>query len=311
MDPEVRALLDAMAAASANAPKLWEMEPAAARQLMDTQFVAMMNQGAPEMASIVEHVAPGPLGGVPVKVFTPKGTGPFPLLVYLHGGGFVIGSPDTHARLTALLADGAGCVVASVHYRLAPEFPAPAALGDCVAAVRWALANGELLGVDTSKYVIGGDSAGANLTAAACLRLRDDGDPLPALQYLIYGAYDFDVSKPSFRQNGEGYMLELQAVDWFMKQYIQDDACRTDPYVAPNLAADLAALPPAFMQVGTLDPLLDDSFVYGNRLARAGVPVELKVYRDMIHGFLQMDAMLTGAKEAVADGIGALRRAFG
>jgi acetyl esterase len=309
MDPEVKALLEMMAAASAGAPKLWEMDPQSARQMMDAQS-EMMNAGAPEMASIVDRAAPGPLGEVPVKVFTPKGAGPFPLLVYIHGGGFVLGSPATHARLTSLLAEGAGCVVVSVDYRLAPEFPAPAAIGDCVAAIEWALANGKELNADVSRYAIGGDSAGGNLTAAACLKLRDTGRPLPRLQYLIYGAFDFDTEKPSFKQNGEGYMLENEAIRWFMQQYVQDESCKTDPYVAPNSAESLAGLPPAFLQVGTLDPLLDDSFVYGNRLARAGVPVTIAVYQDQIHGFLQMDAMLTGARRAVADGIAALKAAL-
>jgi acetyl esterase len=130
------------------------------------------------------------------------------------------------------------------------------------------------------------------------------------LQYLIYGAFDFDTEKPSFKQNGEGYMLENEAIRWFLRQYVQDDRFKTDPYVAPNLALSLAGLPPAFMQVGTLDPLLDDTFAYGNHLALAGVPVTVKVYPDMIHGFLQMDAMLSGARTALADGIAALKGAL-
>lgn len=309
MDPQVQALLDMMAAQGANAPKLWEMAPADARAMADGMFIAM-NGGAPELASTVDRTIPGPAGEIPVKVQTPKGTGPFPLLVYIHGGGFVIGSPDTHAKLTAELADGAGAVVVSVHYRLAPEHPAPAALEDCVAAVKWCLANAAEIGADVSRFAIGGDSAGGNLTAATCLKLRDTGQRLPDLQYLIYGAFDLDQSKPSYKKNGTGYFLEMDAINWFMKQYLPTEALHNDPYLWPNLAADLSGLPPAFMQVGTLDPLLDETFVYGNRLALAGVPVEAKVYPDMIHGFLQMDAMLDGAKKAVADGVDALKEAL-
>jgi acetyl esterase len=258
----------------------------------------------------MDLAAPGPAGDVPVRVFTPNGTGPFPLLVYLHGGGFVLGSPATHSRLASLFADGAACVVASVDYRLAPEFPAPAALGDCVAAVQWALAHAGDLEADPSRYAIGGDSAGGNLAAATCLKLRDMGAPLPRLQYLIYGVYDFDYGKPSYRKNGAGFGLELDQIDWFTAQYVRDEASRCDPYVAPNLAEDLSGLPPALLQVGTLDPLMDDSFRYGNRLALAGVAVDLRVYPDMVHGFLQMDLMLDTARRAVADGVAALQAAL-
>jgi acetyl esterase len=309
MDPQMQAVLDTMRAASQGAPRLWEMDLATVRAGMEQQVQAM-NAGAPEMASIVDRVAPGPAGDVPVRVFTPKGAGPFPLLVYIHGGGFVLGSPATHSRLTSLFAEGAGCVVASVDYRLAPEFPAPAALHDCVAAVEWALASAGELNVDASRYAIGGDSAGGNLTAATCLKLRDLGLPLPRLQYLIYGVYDLDYDKPSYRQNGAGYLLEMDQIDWFTAQYVQDDAIRRHPYVAPGLAEDLSGLPPAFLQAGTLDPLLDDSFRYGNRLALAGVAVDLRVYPDMIHGFLQMDLVLDTAKRAVADGVAALKAAL-
>jgi acetyl esterase len=309
MDPEVKALLDMMAAASKDAPKLWDVPLAQARAGMESQMKAMAPDG-PAMASIVDRSIPGPAGDIPVTVLTPKGAGPFPLLVYIHGGGFVIGSPATHLRLTQLLADGAGCVVVSVDYRMAPEHPAPAALVDCVAAVDWALANAGELNVDASRYAIGGDSAGGNLTAATCLKLRDLGVPLPKLQYLIYGAFDFDTNKPSFARNGTGYMLELDQIAWFMSQYIQDESCKTDPYVAPALAESHADLPAAFLQVGSLDPLLDDTFVYAGKLAAAGVPVELRAYPDMIHGFLQMDVMLSGARKAVADGVAALKTAL-
>jgi len=309
MDPQVQALLDMMTAANADAPKLWEQTPQEARATAEAMFGAM-NAGAPDLASTVDRTIPGPAGEIPIKVQTPLGDGPFPLLVYIHGGGFVIGSPDSHSRLSALLADGAKAVVVSVHYRLAPEHPAPAALEDCVAAVKWSLANAAELGADVSRFAIGGDSAGGNLTAATCLKLRDTGQRLPDLQYLIYGAFDIDHSKPSYLRNGSGYFLEMDGINWFMKQYLPTEDLRTDPYVWPNHAENLAGLPPAFMQVGTLDPLLDETFVYGNRLALAGVPVDIRVYPDMIHGFLQMDAMLDRAKVAVADGVAAVKAAL-
>ena len=146
MDPQVEGLLQMMAAQAeaAGAPPMWELDAATARAGAETSFAAF-NQPMPESVGIADRTIPGPAGEIPVKVFTPKGSGPFPLLVFLHGGGWVIGSPGTHARMCAELAEGAGVVVVSVHYRLAPEHPAPAALDDCVAAVRWAVAHAAAL----------------------------------------------------------------------------------------------------------------------------------------------------------------------
>lgn len=308
MDPQVQALLDMMAAQSANAPKMWEVPLAQARAGFDSGF-AMFNAGAPEMASITDQSIPTPAGEMAVKTFKPKGSGPFPLLVYIHGGGFVIGNPASHSRLCAELADGAKALVVSLDYRLAPEFPAPAALDDCVAGVRWAVENAAALGGDATKFAIGGDSAGGNLTAASCQRLAATGGPVPAFQLLIYGAFDFDMTKPSITQNGDGFVLDRASMDWFVDQYTPDPALRLDACVSPGLG-DVTGQPPAFLQVGTLDPLLDDSFRYANKLALAGVPVELKVYPDMPHGFMQMSAVLDTAKRGVADAVAALTAAL-
>lgn len=308
MDPQVQALLDMMAAQSANAPKMWEVPLAEARAGFATGF-AMFNAGAPEMASITDQQIPTPGGEMGVKTFVPKGQGPFPLLVYIHGGGFVIGNPDSHLRLCAELAEGAKVLVVSLDYRLAPEFPAPAALEDCIAGIRWAVENAPALGGNAAKFAIGGDSAGGNLTAASCQRLRDTGGPGPAFQLLMYGAFDFDMSKPSIAKNGEGFVLDRASMDWFVDQYTPDPALRNDPCVSPGLG-DVTGMPPALLQVGTLDPLLDDSFRYANKLALAGVPIDLKVYPDMPHGFMQMSAVLDTAKRGVADACAALRVAL-
>src|SRR5690606_18862010 len=154
-----------------------------------------------------DRTVPGPAGEIPVKIFTPGGTGPFPLLVYLHGGGWVIGSPSTHARLCAELAEGAGVTVMSVDYRLAPEHPAPAPLEDCVAAITWTAANAAEIGADASRFAVAGDSAGANLAAASALKLRDEGGRLPEFLLLFYGAYTGDLDLPSVIENGEGKIL--------------------------------------------------------------------------------------------------------
>lgn len=310
MDAQVSALLQMMAAQAeaTGAPLMWELPAAEARANAEVSFAAF-NQPMPDGVAVADRSIPGPAGDIRLKVFTPGGRGPFPLLVFLHGGGWVIGSPATHARLCAELAGGAGAVVASVDYRLAPEHPAPAALDDCVAAIRWAVANAGELGADGGRFAVGGDSAGANLTAAAMLRLRDEDGPRSRLQLLLYGAYTMDNDLPSVLANGEGKILTRRAMEWFYAHYLSGGASRTDPYVAP-IHGDLRGLPPARLIVGTLDPLLDDSRLFAQALKEAGVPATLSMYEDQPHVFLQLSAILDGGKRGVAEACQALREAL-
>jgi acetyl esterase len=311
MDPQVKALLDMMVAQAeaTGAPKMTELEPAVVRANTEVGFAAF-NAGAPEMGSIVDRRIPGPAGEVPVKIFTPKGTGPFPLLVYFHGGGWVIMSPDTHSKLCAELAEGAGVVVVSVHYRLAPEHLPPAQLDDCMAAVHWAVEHAAELNADGSRFAVGGDSAGGNLAAAASLRLRDEGGPQPRFQLLFYGAYLLDLDTPSCIENANAVILPRDTMEWFINHYLSGGASKDDPYIAP-IKGDLHGLPPALLMVGTLDPLLDDSKAYAAKLKEAGVPATLSIYEDMPHIFVQLSAMLDGGKKGIAEACAALRAALG
>ncbi len=310
MDPQVQALLDMMAAQAqaTGAPPLHTLDAPVARAGAETAFVAF-NTGAPDLPSIVDRDVPGPGGPIPIRVYTPPGTAPFPLLVYLHGGGWVIGSRDTHHKLCAELALGAGVVVASVDYRPAPEFPAPAPLDDCVAAIRWCVDHGPKLGADSARFAIGGDSAGGNLAAASAIRLRDQGGPRARLQLLLYGAFDHDLTRPSYIANGEGKILTLDAMKWFWAHYLSGGADDQHPSISPA-RGDLRGLPPAYLIVGTLDPLLDDSTEYAQKLEAAGVPVTLSVYEDVPHVFLQLTGMLDGGKKGVAEACEALRKAL-
>jgi acetyl esterase len=310
MDQQVAGLLQMMAAqaAAANVPPMWEMDAATARAGAEVSFKAF-NMPMPEGVSIVDRTVPGPAGAIPVKVFTPQGTGPFPLLMFLHGGGWVIGSPATHARLCAELAGGAGCVVVSVDYRMAPEHPAPASLDDCVAAIRYVVANAAEFGADGLRFAIGGDSAGGNLSAAAALRLRDESGPKAKLLLLFYGAYTGDLDLPSVIENGEGKILTREAMKWFYGHYLSGGASTDDPYIAP-IKGNLEGLPPAILIVGSQDPLLDDSKLFAKALQDAGVPATLSVYQDQVHVFLQLTAMLDGAKKAMAESVDALKAAF-
>ena len=310
MDPQVEALLQMMAAQAqaTGATPMWELPAAEARANSDAGFT-LFNQPMPASVAVADRTIPGPGGEIPVKVFTPAGTGPFPLLVYLHGGGWVIGSPATHAKLCAELAEGAGVVVLSVHYRLAPEHVPPASLDDCVAAIRWAVEHAEELNADGTRFAVGGDSAGGNLTAASMLRLRDEGGPQAKLQLLLYGAFTADNDLPSVIANGEGKILTRQAMEWFYGHYLSGGADPKDPYIAP-IHGDLRGLPPALLIVGTLDPLLDDSKLFAKKLQEAGVPTTLSIYEDQPHIFMQLTAMLDAAKMAVGEACLALKNAL-
>lgn len=310
MDPQVEALLQMMAAQAqaAGVPPLWELDPATARANAEVSFQAF-NQPLPASVTITDRTIPGPAGEIPVKIFTPAGQGPFPLVVYFHGGGWVIGSPATHTKLCAELAEGAGAVVVSVHYRLAPEHTPPAQLDDCVAAVRWAVDHAAELNADGSRIAVAGDSAGGNLAACAALRLRDEGGPRARLQLLLYGAFTGNNDLPSVIENGEGKILTRQMMDWFYRHYLSAGADPKDPYIFP-INGDLRGLPPAHLIVGTLDPLLDDSKLYAEALQKAGVPVKLSIYQDQPHIFLQLTAMLDGARKGMAEACEALRTAL-
>ncbi|MBK9342216.1 MAG: alpha/beta hydrolase [Dehalococcoidia bacterium] len=310
MDPQVQGLLQMMAAQAqaANVPPMWEQDAATARAGAEVSFQAF-NAPMPEGVTITDRSVPGPAGQIPVKVFRPSGAGTLPLLVFLHGGGWVIGSPNTHAKLAAELALGAGCVVVSVDYRMAPENPAPASLDDCVAAIRYAVVNAAEFGADGSRFAIGGDSAGGNLTAASVLRLRDENGPTARLQLLLYGAFTANNDLPSVIENGEGKILTRQAMIWFYNHYLSGGASPDDPYIAP-IKGDLRGLPPAHLIVGTQDPLLDDSKLFAKALQDAGVPAKLSIYQDQVHVFLQLTAMLDGAKQALSEACNALKTAL-
>jgi acetyl esterase len=257
------------------------------RKLLD-QMTAMFNSDLPEVGGFHPAVPVREVGGVRVTadVVEPKGPGPHPVLVYLHGGGWVAGSPATHRKLGYRFAEQ-GFLVANVDYRMAPEHPFPAPFEDCVEAIRWAARTAERYGGDPTRLVVGGDSAGGNLTAAAVAALADDlGAPRVRAVLLIYGAFDFAAMKSTNDMGELGErMLELMVGSYLGPE--RSEALLRDPRASPIHAAH--KLPPAYVLCGTMDNLLEQAHAMAERLAAAGIPHEKEIVQDMPHGFVQIE----------------------
>jgi acetyl esterase len=262
----------------------------------------------PEMASVEDRT----LGGVPVRIYRPRGVASTkaPALVWIHGGGFTIGSIETDDSRVRTLADRAGVVVISVEYRLAPEHPFPAAFDDSYAAVLAVAASADELGIDASRIAVGGDSAGGNLTAAVALWVRDHGGPPIAFQLLVYPAVGGESDYPSMTENATGYFLTRDSMDWFTNNY-RPPGTPVDERVEPMLATTLAGLPPAHVVTAEFDPLRDEGTAYANRLRADGVPTTHVNYDGCIHGFFGMEALFPVAKVAMDDAVDALRKGLG
>jgi acetyl esterase/lipase len=306
LDPEARMLLDQM---QGMIRPFNELSVAEARAEIAALAAAA---GEPEAVARVENrTIPGPQGEIPVRIYTPDGRAPFPVLVYFHGGGWVIGNLDTHDPLCRQLANAAGCVVVSVDYHLAPEHPYPAAAEDAYAATRWTAANAAVFGGDAARIAVGGDSAGGNLAAVVALMARDRGGPPLVFQLLVYPVTDTPASDhPSYRENAEGYFLTRDMMHWFWNHYCKRDQDVADAYLCPLRAKDLGRLPRTLVITAEFDPLRDEGEAYAARLREAGVPVTLTRYHGMIHGFFGMGPLLDQGKRAVLEAAAALRTAL-
>ena len=306
IDAQMQAILD-VAAKSGGKP-FHAMNPVEARQAAETMF-----RGTPkEVAKVTNLKIPGPASEIPLRVYTPSGSGPFGCLVFFHGGGWVIGSLETHDVLCRELTAGAGVVTVSVDYRLGPEHRFPAAPDDCYAATKCALDNAKSINADPNRIAVGGDSAGGNLAAVVSQMARDRGGPRIAFQLLIYPATDCANETPSQREFAQdGYILSRADMDWFYGHYLRSAADRTNPYACPGTAPNLANLPPAFVLTAAIDPLRDEGEAYGAKLRAAGVKVNVKRYEGVCHGFVSMAAMVDVGKQAIADCCAELRTAIG
>ena len=309
--PQCQTILEAIA--NVDGPTIFDTrDPAEARRLR-TEGTAIFAPPTPELRSVENRRIPGAEADVPVRIYTPNAEADergLPILVFLHGGGWVFGDLDTHDAICRTLAHEAACLIVSVDYRLAPEYKFPAALDDCLTALDWTAANAARVGGDAARIAIGGDSAGGSLAAAACQVVRDKGGPMPVFQLLIYPALDFTADMTSPRRNGSGFGLSDEAIAWMRDSYLRDPFDATDPRASPAMAKDLSGLPPALVQTAEFDPLHDEGKAYAEALSAAGVVARRIDYPGMIHGFMRMGAVIDDAKTAIDDAAEVLRRVF-
>ena len=306
LDPQAQTLVDAMA--KLNLKPIEDSTPEEARESMRSRMTAL--GPFDEVAAVGEHRVPVTDGEITVRLYSPGGSGPRPVLVFYHGGGWVIGDLDTHDGVCRSLTNAAGCVVASVDYRLAPEAKYPVAAEDSYAALQWIVANAARLKINPWRVAVGGDSAGGNLSAVVALMARDRGGPALVYQALIYPVTNHSLDTPSYHENATGYVLTREAMRWFWRHYLARDEQGREPLASPLMAPSLAGLPPALVITAACDPLRDEGEAYAARLRDAGVPVTLTRYDGMFHGFIRMTRFLDKARAAVDEVGGSLRKAF-
>ena len=313
LHPQARALIDALEARGV--PPFHTLSPEDSRRLYrDRRLVVQPDP--PEVAQVQSLSATGPQGAITLRLYRPllgAGAAParLPVLVYFHGGGWVIGDLDTHDTLCRELANGAGIAVVSVDYRMGPEHRFPAAVFDAIAATRWVHVHSDELGLDAKRIAVGGDSAGGNLAAVVSLAARDAGDLPLAYQLLIYPATDMRRIAPSHTRNGQGYLLTRDTMAYFQGHYIDNPAFVPDWRASPLLHPNLANLPPALVLTAGYDPLRDEGIEYAQALSLAGTRTTHIGFERQIHGFILMGRVLDEANEAVAICAAQLRRALG
>jgi len=298
IDPQAQALMDTLA--QQGVASVSQVGPELARQAYLVR--KSISQPDPvEVGHVQDFAVPVKDADIRVRLYKPSTCieSPCGLTVYFHGGGFVIGSIDTHDTLCRQLCEYSGHAVLSVDYRLAPEHPFPAAFDDSLEATRWAHSNAQMLGIDPARIAVAGDSAGGQLAAVVAMALRDDTTVRLAFQLLIYPITDAMMSHPSIRHNGTGYMLTEATLQAYYSHYWPDPSSRQDWRASPLLAKDLSGLPAAFVLTAGFDPLHDEGLAYADRLSRSGVPTQYLCFERQIHGFLPMGRVIDEANLAV------------
>lgn len=295
--------------------RIHELEPEQARHAARRDG-SLVDLPPAELAEQRDFDLDGPAGPLRARLYRPRPTTPTaatsdrPILLWLHGGGFVIGNLDTHRALCSHLAARSGCIVVAVDYRKAPEHRFPAAVEDSLASFRWLRAHAEQLGGHTSQLAIGGDSAGGNLSAVVCQRLRELDQPQPALQVLIYPSTDSQHPFPSYQHFREGMLLSADMLRWFSNHYLRSPEDRSHPCVSPLRADSFAGLAPALIRTAGFDPLRDEGEAYAEALRSAGVDVDYRCYERLIHNYIVMGSASSANRAAIDDLGDELRRWF-
>jgi acetyl esterase len=303
LDPQAKAVIDLVI--KSGRPPYHQLSPKDARQMFrDTRPAS--TPPAPEIGAVRDLT----VDGIPARLYRPKGVSPstaLPVLVYFHGGGWVIGDLDTHDVLCRQLTAAAGISVIAVDYRLAPEHKFPAAVDDAWAATRWVAAHAAELSVDARRLAVGGDSAGGNLAAVVAILARDHGGPSIALQMLNYPVTDLAAESQSYVDFADGFMLTRDSMRWFADHYLARKEDAQDWRVSPLRAKSLAGVAPALIVTAGFDPLRDEGDAYARKLREAGVRVDQVCYGGMIHGFMPMGRLIESGNRAVAHVAGTLR----
>ena len=307
IDPEARAYLDHMA--SLGLPPLAEQGAVEARRLNSLRAASLAGE-VEEVAHVEDRHLPGPGGSISFRLYSPAPDRTLPALLYIHGGGWVVGDLDTHDSVCRAIARRAECVVLALDYRLAPEDPFPAAVEDAWAGLSWLADHATDLGADAGRIAVGGDSSGGNLSAVLAQRSRDRGGSKLAAQVLIYPVTDCDFDTDSYRDAATGYGLTRESMLWYWNQYLPDESKRVSPDASPLRAPDLSELPPALVITCKLDPLASEGAAYAEALRSAGVRVEHIIESDMIHGYIRMGGVVSRARKSWDDCARFLRREF-
>lgn len=306
LDPAARAFLEQLAAA--NPPSVMRTPLARLRKVNELSLPP--DTTAPELGSIADVVIPCEYGPLSARRYQPLGAGPFPIVLYFHGGGWVLNSVNTHDSVARRLTADSDCVVYSIDYRLAPEHPYPAAVHDALAAFDWVqrpIDHGPTL---RDRIAVCGDSAGANLAVVLAMMARDRGDSSIRFQALWYPAVDVDFDRPSFHEFAEGYLLSREEMIWYWRQYAGSFDGATTPRLCPLRAPSLGGLPPALVITAECDPLRDEGEAFALALRNAGVAVEAERYRGMIHGFVRRHEQFPAGRAAIAHAGRAIRAAL-
>ncbi len=299
LDPKAKALLTAIAVAGE--PDIASIPIDVAREQVEKGYARMKVPVKP-VASIIDISINESGREIPVRVYTPFGEGPFPVLVFYHGGGWAFYLHEAYDSICTHICDAAACLVVSVDYRLAPEHKFPAAVDDCLLATRSIAKNCHEWGGDPAAFYLAGDSAGGNLAAVTAQRVRDEGGPEIKGQILIYPVTDHrDSEMASYDEFADGMGLTGEAMKWFWDQYLEDQREAKDTKAAPLLSENLSKLPPALVIIAGYDPVRDEGIAYASRMKEAGVDVRLLVYEDMIHGFLSYLGILSQGKTAIGE----------